>query len=668
MPTIEEVLKYNNYMLERYILNKEPFMLECLKDSRIKKKIINGARKWDLILLMQQMEDDYALALFDEEGLKILMNSKEFEFEFNGLMMSHRKYINKLFANKTFCKMFNKEFEKFKSYLTEIDSEAAFNFLNYLGQEDNDKLEEILLNLSPKTQEELLKKIDIPENMLKFCVLRLSSQAVNYLLKNDSRIYTLNDYKYDELIKIFGKKIEVPNKLLEDKQFMKKIYTIESVKDYRFLIEKLAHEKDASNIEKHRKSYYEIQINSYNKSTQMLNRYELCYKELCELIDKNNSNMNSINEIIKKYLNTFQNESSLWDFKKILWDLIVSKDKEKLKQFFINESNIKLSDMIIDYHFEDIPYNFFIDIKELVRFQNTEGRTLNDNDLAIYNKLINIDNLTYEEKINLHNKLKEEDWISKHYEICREAKDMEISLIKEKIINREKLEEYFEPNMSRMFGVPVYTLDGEDFYAFVKTLRVEKKRVLTRDNIKYHVDGSSFSLDGSKKLNTYTDPRINYNLIYSDFPADQVMHIYHVDSFSNFKRGNDEKATQRVYKLYTPEELVEKSADYNEILLVQPNHTTKNNPINDMLQLPSILGIYCYDYLTDQDVESAKNLGVGIVIVRTKEYDVKKQDRESLLDTMVISQERRYIEEIDYLTDVNSNDMVKRRTKNIKNR
>ena len=48
-------------------------------------------------------------------------------------------------------------------------------------------------------------------------------------------------------------------------------------------------------------------------------------------------------------------------------------NKTGLRLFLAQESRLQISNMIIDYHFEDIPYNFFLDVRQLCQFQKGEG-------------------------------------------------------------------------------------------------------------------------------------------------------------------------------------------------------------------------------------------------------------------------------------------------------
>lgn len=663
MPTIEELLDCDYRLLKQHILNKEPFMIDALKDYRIKKKLIDSESKYELIWLVQEISDEYAKFLFDNEGIEILSRTADLEYKITGIITSGNDYVNGMLKNKKFCSLLEDNFECLKNCLFAINPEGALDFITYIKENNRVKLTSVLLSLTVQTQKEVIKKIEIPSEILKFCTVALSKESSEYLINNDIRITSLNNYNFDELFSIFSKGYHIQSSLLENHEFLKKISSMNSVKDYRFLINQLSQYNSIELIEKKRKAYYDFELLSFDKDSMMLKRHNVCYSELCELMTKKEIDSDKIDKIIGKNFNFFGSNISELELKKILYSYITKNDKEGLRQFLISESNIQISNIIVDYHFEDIPYNFFLDIKQLCNFQESEGRTLSDDDLNIYTLLLNIDLLSYEEKMFLHKRLLKDDWISKHYDIFRKAKDKAAGLIKEQMLNSETIKDYYNRQLSDENGVPIYVLDGQEFLALVKSLNCCKNLPLTENRIVFNVDGSSFSLDGSNKLNTYRDPHTYYNLIYSDFPINQVIHMYPVDSYSRYDRNDSEKATPRVYELYTPQQFVDKSLDYNEIVIAQRNNRNMNNELNANLKLPTLMGIYCYDEIARIDIESAKNLGIGIVAVKTKSYDIKKEGRLAMVETIAMPFDKRYTQNIDYLTNVNSSDMVNRRTK-----
>lgn len=661
MPTIEELLEYSYETLKYYILNKEPFMLTALKDRRIKEKLINCTKMYDLIWLVQDISNEYACVLFDEEGIEILTNTDDLRNKLNGIVTSGKSYVSILLKNEQFCQTILNCLDYLESSLMSLDKQGAIEFINFVVKHDPSKLEDILMNLSIEVQEEIVKEIKIPDNILKNCLVHFHKNASEYLINNDERITTLNHLSFSQLFKIFNKGYTIHPSILNDKDLIQKIISMYSIKDYRFLINELVKGNDTDNIESLRKTYYESEFLSYDNEYNMLERHKNCYLELLDIME--NEQLSTADEILCKYFNFFGSATTSFEIRKKVFEYLISQDKEGLKEFFTNESNVQMSNMIIDYHFEDIPYNFFLDVNQLYHFQQNEGRTLSDTDFDIYEKLLKIDELSYEEKLKLHRELLKEDWISKHYDVFREAKDKVATLMKEQMLNENNIQKYLSVEKTSEYGVPIYILDGEEYFAFVKSLPQYKDEPLEESQLRYYVDGSSFSLDGSKKLNTYRDPHECYNLIYSDFPTEQVVHMYPVDSYSKYDRSYCTKATKRVYELYTPTEFVEKSSNYNEIVLAQKNQRRSDDEINEKLQNPTILGIYCYDELTENDIESAKNLGVGIVLVKTKSYHIETKNRLLLQETLSPTFGKRYTKNIDYLENVNNDDMFNRRTK-----
>ena len=67
--------------------------------------------------------------------------------------------------------------------------------------------------------------------------------------------------------------------------------------------------------------------------------------------------------------------------------------------------------------------------------------------------------------------------------------------------------------------------------------------------------------------------------------------------------------------------------------------------------------------ITENDIASAKKLGVGIVVVNTKKYELQKEGKLHMMETLSPSFGMRYAQNIDYLSNVNDDDLINRRTK-----
>ena len=137
--------------------------------------------------------------------------------------------------------------------------------------------------------------------------------------------------------------------------------------------------------------------------------------------------------------------------------------------------------------------------------------------------------------------------------------------------------------------------------------------------------------------------------------------MYPVDSFSKYIRESNNNGTPRVFEFYTPEEFVNRGMSYNEIILAQKNENRKDE-LNHQLLLPTPLAIYCYDKIVENDVISAKNLNIGIAVIKTKSYDKKEMANQiSMMDT--IGYEERYKRGVDYIQSIGEDAMHGRRTK-----
>ena len=658
---IEYFLDLDYDSLIKILIEDKELSRKLLVNDNIKKKIINSPRKYDFIWLIQNHNVNFFPELLSGNGVEILKKTDDFVDKMNGILTSGNPSVSSLFYNDSFTKLVIDNISKLKDYLYGISGSAICKMLEYIKNNNLDtNMLDIIGHASSKVQEQVVRKFTFPSSILNSIMLNLDSGALEYLLNNDLRISTLNDLSFDKLFYIFSKGIHVPNALLEEKDFKEKLVSILEPKDYRFLVNALEANNDVDFLEKERKNFYEKEIKSYNIDNGMLERFYLSYLEICDLIDNNKVSWDEVEKIMKRNVNSFEYSSSWFSF--IEGIINSSSNKDNLMNFFRKESNFLLTNMIIDYHFEDVYYNFLLDTKQLYRFQKTEGRTLTDKDIEIYEKILNLDKLSYYEKLSLFEELKKVNSLEKYYDDYRKAKDKAFSMIKEKILNSNNISKYRDEALSGEYGVDIYVLDGEQFYALVKSLEISKNFPLSRLEAEhYNVDGSSYSLDGSDKLNTFEDPREYYNLLYEDFSINQVVHMYPVDSFSKYIRnGKADLGTDRVFGLFTPEEFVRKSPDYNEIIYSQKNNC-KRDELNEQLDVPKLLAIYCYDYFTKNDIESANNLGVGIVLVKTKNYNVIKTDDQVKLHDTTMFLGNNLERGINYLKNINQDSMTGRR-------
>lgn len=89
----------------------------------------------------------------------------------------------------------------------------------------------------------------------------------------------------------------------------------------------------------------------------MLGYHLSWYRELCQGMDSNDEQIIFLlDDLLVPYYGMSSEE---YDIRRRIIQFYQNKDKEGLKRFLQQESRLQLSNMIIDYHFEEFPYNFF---------------------------------------------------------------------------------------------------------------------------------------------------------------------------------------------------------------------------------------------------------------------------------------------------------------------
>ena len=136
--------------------------------------------------------------------------------------------------------------------------------------------------------------------------------------------------------------------------------------------------------------------------------------------------------------------------------------------------------------------------------------------------------------------------------------------------------------------------------------------------------------------------------------------MYPVDSFSKYIRDINHD-TSRVFELYTPEQFVTKSPDYDEILMAQKKENQhKDDELNSQLKLPTPLAIYCYDSIYETDIESAKETGLDIVVVLTKCYSREQNENQITINDTTGSVDG-YKKGLNYIQNISQDAMHGRR-------
>ena len=617
---IEILLNFNYEHLKNYLLNLSvDERKKVLSDDRIKNKLINSDYKYDFVFLSQE-ESDIVLYLLNGNGVNLLKESLNCDINLNSILTSTKEYVNKLFNNDEFVNLVIENIKNKRVNYYYLNNNLANLLYNKIEKKDKINL---IGCVSGDAQLYIIKNNEIAKENFWESLSLLNGKAAQLLINKTNYKLSFSNLSTADLYSYSKKELSFPHYMFEEKKFISNISDNYDINYTRFIINNFSKYNDLSNIEKSKKEILNDNINNLNN--ELLPKYEKLYMILDYLIKNNKLEYDTIKESI---YSIFENESNIFlqNLNADVISCLSSDNKNELLDFLKNESNVTLGNLIIDYHFKELPINVKKDINELVSFEKSGGSTLSKEDLTLYEQILNIDNLSYNEKINLHQKLSQINMVEKFYDDIRNAKNKMYENINNVILKKDNIGNFKNNELSNKYGVNIYTLEGTPFYALVKSVGTLKGEILNEVKLHSRKDGGSFSIDSGYKLNTFNKPNYTYNLAYDGFSSEQVVHAFTEDSYSNYDR-NSEDTTPKINKIMMPYEFVTESPYYNELVISQVNEK-KTTEMDDKIPMLKPFAIYCYDEICANNIESAKRLGLDIILINTKKYNVNIQKKD----------------------------------------
>lgn len=588
-----------------------------LKNLDLKREILYNDEHYMFVWFCQQASQEQLMALLDEEGINLFAGVERLRDKIEGLLTCGKETY--CFENETFCEMVIEN--------GGIDSvwclkpKDALDFAKYVSEHKQEKMLDVYRGYDSKNQINVLKERLLKDED-KTIALRVSKKEAAEILL-DMYSIDINDLRLAEIENLAEKKVVIPKQRYTD-EFIDRIAQIGDVNRYRVLMNKMEEYSDTSRIENRRKAMCEKELESINEDG-LLPKFQ-------ELKDKIKNKTIRFND-----KGGFENVDGFEGAEEMLHRVMFSQniddDIKKLNDYCV-------SNMIIDYFFEDIPTNVLKNINSMLAY-NSESAFLSEDDKKTYEMFQNIDTFDVEHKYRLFKLIKEQgiNMTEKFYDDFNMAKEKMVEQINDEILSKDNIDELYNDNLSQRAGVPVYHLVGQPFKTLIRNIGVHKSGILEKRNLDFMTDGSSFSIDGSELLQVFGDNKSYYTLAYSKVPPRQLVHAFPTDSFSKYTRtyendiSENRDSTERIFGLYTPEQLTNMGKGCNEILISVPNRR-KTNELEEQLEKPEAFAIYCYDTIYDTDIESAKKMGLGIILVDTRCYNIDRSNRVSELDTI----------------------------------
>lgn len=577
-------------------LNKEKRSI-VLSDERIlnylKNQLLQNGKNWDTCnTIFEEIELSEIKDIFDEEFINnfFYKSPNQREYIFFGSIFNEtndkNKTIDIILENEKLFNIFKNNFQSIHSSVI-LDTEHLKKLIRKI-QETNSFDYFKFLSIEQKETFDLVDE-DYPIDIIIWIIEKSYSAAqIEFYLNHPKAEFTI-PYLKDKIGIYLRQGIKFSNKIIKNPKFFE-ILKSDSLITFRERINLLEDQcNDPNFIEEKRKKYYDELINSYQEESGLFKIYE-------EVLNNPYSSLEELPGTKDPYIINMG----------VLFTCRGKKEK------FLEETNQKLSEIIVDALFQDNIYNVWINIKELLRYDShlqKDEKIITKENLELYKFILDIDKHTPKEKINLYNNLKNKNINMLFYDDIRKTKDLAYKKIKEKMVIPTEHPEYENKEETQKNGVVTYDLRDKEFYMLVRTLNG-----LYEEN-KTNRSGGSYSLISNNNTKVFEYRHLIYG--YNDFDIEKIEHMFEFDSFSgsfSYQENNSRNSTDRPNRISTPEEIAN-SPGYSEIII-------KNKKVRDRLysgMKPDYIVVI--DEVDEKSLEASKKLNLPIVIIKRNELN-----------------------------------------------
>lgn len=593
--------------------------------SVTKIKIINS-NKQDFLDFLDNDYNGKILNLLDDEGVELLKKNSYIEDRIT-YILNYSNYVDLLFNNQKFLDLFlstdiskyyaslknlnNKTYDLIVNRCLELNKDinltgqliSYFNKdyrLKFIDKYDypNDLIYEMLKRNPKLLGKKILEKynIDLTSHNIPVGGLVAAGKSLSFedMTKREGYSYVNSS----------GDVFYLSSDLL-NMDVAKKLWNELNVYEYRFLINDANYCGNPTNLNNYAKTKEEEFILNTDYPKIYQNIFDMI-KKLSNLDSSSNEYRDIFRNLIRQ-IQIFPNEYTN------LRMLIFNGEFDEVINLITKSLDEKKSDYIIDYHFEENYYNVMYDLRELLEFYYAGNIDIPEDRLYLYQKIVNIDMLSSQEKIELHNELKQYNMMEFFYDDMTFARKKVREALKDYAMVKDELVKFKDEELSNEYGVDVYNINDNPFFAIVKSgIRFEDSLPV----------GHSYSLVGNGCISVFGSLKNSNTYVYdaSDLNPEQIVHIFPKDSYTLYQPFSfTEKATDRVEQLMMPDELLYNKRTYNEILILEQG--SMQTDIDSRIPRLKRIALYCVDQITAKDVETAKIHNIGIMLINSKKYN-----------------------------------------------
>lgn len=593
--------------------------------SVTKIKIINS-NKQDFLDFLDNDYNGKILNLLDDEGVELLKKNSYIEDRII-YILNYSNYVDLLFNNQKFLDLFlSTDISKYYASLKNLNNKTYDLIVNRCLElnKDINLTGQLISYFNKDYRLKFIDKYDYPNDLIYEMLKRnpkllgkkiLEKYNIDLLSHNipvGGLVAAGKSLSFEDMTKrkgysyvnSSGEVFYLSSDLL-NMDVAKKLWNELNVYEYRFLINDANYCGDPTNLNNYAKTKEEEFILNTD--------YPKIYQNIFNMINKLSNLDSSSNEYHNIFRNLIRQIQIFPNEYTNIRMLIFNGEFDEVINLITKSLDEKKSDYIIDYHFEENYYNVMYDLRELLEFYYAGNIDIPEDRLYLYQKIVNIDMLSSQEKIELHNELKQYNMMEIFYDDMTFARKQVREALKDYAMVKDELVKFKDEELSNEYGVDVYNINDNPFFAIVKSgIRFEDSLPV----------GHSYSLVGNGCISVFGSLKNSNTYVYdaSDLNPEQIVHIFPKDSYTLYQPFSfTEKATDRVEQLMMPDELLYNKRTYNEVLILEQG--SMQTDIDSRIPKLKKIALYCVDQITAKDVETAKIHNIGIMLINSKKYN-----------------------------------------------
>lgn len=592
----------------------------------VKKREIINSNKQDFLDFLYNDLSGEILNLLDDEGIEYLKKYSDITDRIT-YILNYSNYIDSLFNNQKFLDLFlSTDISKYYASLKNLNNKTYDLIVNRCLElnKDINLTGQLISYFNKDYQLKFIDKYDYPNDLIYEMLKRNPKLLGKKILEKYNIDLTSHNISIKGLIDA-GKSLSFEDMAkrngdsfvssdgeifflssdLLNTEVAQKLWNELNVYEYRFLINDANYCGDPTNLNNYAKTKEEEFILNTD--------YPETYQNIFNMINKLSNLDSSSNEYRDIFRNLIRQIQIFPNEYTNLRELIFNGEFAEAINLITKSLDEKKSDYIIDYHFEENYYNVMYDLKELLEFYYAGNMDIPEDRLYLYQKIVNIDMLSSQEKIELHNELKQYNMMEIFYDDMSFARKQVRKAIKDYSMVKEELVKFKDEELSNEYGVDVYNIEDNPFFAIVKS------NINREDNLPV---GHSYSLVGNGCISVFGTQKYNDTYVYdsSDLNPEQIVHVFPRDSFTMYKPFSfTSNATDRVEQLMMPDELLYNKRTYNEVLILEQG--SMQTDIDSRIPKLKKIALYCIDQITAKDVATAKIHNIGIMLINSKKYN-----------------------------------------------